>query len=181
LPLLGEVSPCNIYAGVGLLMALVDSVGHVRAAMVGARAHGRSRIGALAQLMPYGALAGGLFLWAAVSPTDVAWRAPFPLLLGAGFQFSLLMGRIILGHLCDEHQGMVAAMWTALLLLPFAIANALSARLLAGDTLLPELWFVWGNAAFGMFAYVHFAMGVTTDITELLGIKCFSLVPKRNA
>ncbi len=67
-----------------------------------------------------------MFAWAAVSPADVAWTTPYLFLLGFGFQFSLLVGRIILGHLCDEHEDMMSGMWAALAPLPFALANALS-------------------------------------------------------
>ena len=48
----------------------------------------------------------------------------YPLLLGAGFQFSFLMGRLILAHLTHEQEGMLSAMFFALLPLPFAVANA---------------------------------------------------------
>ena len=64
--------------------------------------------------------------WAALSPEDVAYAQPYLFLLGCGFQFALLMGRIILGHLCDEHDGMLAAMWQSLAPLPLAVANAAS-------------------------------------------------------
>jgi hypothetical protein len=55
-----------------------------------------------------------------------------------------------------------------------------AARVL-GEPLLPEAWFLWLNCVYGVGVYVHFAMGVTAEITELLGIKCFSLPKKRVA
>jgi hypothetical protein len=64
--------------------------------------------------------------WAVLSPTDISFTHPYVFLLGCGFQFALMMGRIILAHLCDEHAGMRRAMWFALAPLPFAVANAAS-------------------------------------------------------
>ena len=113
-----------------------------------------------------------MIAWAALSPGDVAYTQPYLFLLGCGFQFSLLMGRIILGHLCEEHAGMLRAMAWALAPLPLAVANA------AAGAPVPERWLLLGNCVYGAGAYLDFAMGVTKEITALLGIKCFTLVKK---
>lgn len=67
--------------------------------------------------------------WAYASPSDVAYTQPYLFHLGCGFQFALLMGRIILAHLCEEHAGMRTAMWLSLAPLPLAVANAVSGTL----------------------------------------------------
>ena len=177
-PLLGlEMRRTDMYAAVGCAMALVDTVGHMVAGLTAAKAKGRTRRRAMAQLTPYLGQVACLLAWAAWSPGDVAWKHPFPLLLGFGFQFAYLMARLILAHLCDEHTGLIRYMWLVLLPLPFAVGNAAYARFVAADgqPLVPEVPLVWLNLAYATFMYVRFAMNITHDITAWLGIYCFTL------
>ena len=172
-PVLGSVWPQHIYAGVGVVMFLIDGKHHVESVLASVRARGESRRSALKILTPMLGLTGLMLSWAALSPEQyVVAEQPYLFLLGCGFQFALLMGRIILGHLCEERRGMMAAMWLSLATLPLGVANA------AAGAPLPEIYFLWLNSIYGIAVYVHFAMGVTDEITTLLGIKCFSL-PKR--
>jgi len=156
-------------------MALIDGSHHVTTVMAAVRSRGESRRSALKILTPMAGLTALMAAWAHLSPGGyVATEQPYLLLLGCGFQFALLMGRIILGHLCEERRGMMRAMWLSLATLPLGVANAyLGAPL-------PELYLLLLNVAFAIAVYVDFAMGVTDEITTLLNIKCFSL-PKRVA
>jgi len=113
-----------------------------------------------------------LVAWAAVSPGQVASRHPFPLLLGAGCQFALLMGRLILAHLTGEVEGLAGRMWPCLLPIASGLANAL-----AGAPL-PEPWLVWLNFSCAAALYVRFASSVADELCELLSIRVFSLAPR---
>ena len=171
--MLGSLLPQHVYAGTGLIMALVDASHHIKTVIAAVHARGESRRSALKILTPMIGLTVLMSAWAALSPGQhVMSDHPYLFLLGCGFQFALLMGRIILGHLCEERRGMMAGMWLALLPLVLGAANA------AAGVVWPEVYFILLNTAYGIAVYVHFAMGVTHEITTLLGIKCFSL-PKR--
>ena len=172
-PVLGSVRPQHVYAGVGLGMSFIDASHHVKTVMAAVHARGESRRSALKILTPMIGLSLLMGAWALLSPGQhVVREHAYLFLLGCGFQFALLMGRIILGHLCEERRGMMAAMWIALLPLVLGVANA------AAGVVWPEVYFLLFNTLYGIAVYVHFAMGVTHEITSLLGIKCFSL-PKR--
>jgi hypothetical protein len=172
---LGSVRPQHVYAGVGVGMMVIDGSHHVQTVMAAVRARGESRRSALKILTPMVGLTVLMSAWAVLSPgCYVAKEQQYMFLLGCGFQFALLMGRIILGHLCEERRGMMAAMWLALATLPLGVANA------AAGAPWPEIYFLRLNVVYGIAVYVHFAHGVTDEITTLLGIKCFSL-PKRAA
>jgi hypothetical protein len=169
LPLVGLVRRPDVYAAVGIGMALVDGFNHIKTVLAAVRGRNGSVTHAVSLLGPYSALVrprcrsarvrcstaveyslrlthsracalparaqlGLMVAWAVLSPTDVAYTQPYLFLLGCGFQFSLLMGRLILAHLCDERVGMRAAMYRSLVPLPFAVANAVS------GACMPMLW-----------------------------------------
>jgi hypothetical protein len=172
-----SVRPAHVYAASGIAMALVDTLGHLYAGLSAAKAQGRTRRRAMAQLSPYMGLVACLLAWSAWSPTDVAGTQPYVLLLGFGMQFAYLMARLILAHLCDEHTRLIRAMWRVLIPLPLAVGNAAYARFVAADgqPLVDENALLWFNCVYATFMYVRFAMNVTHDITAWLGIYCFSL------
>ena len=200
LPLLGRLRPAALFALGGATMGVVDSRGHLaavaRALAVTRRGSGASLSTALTHLLPYCVLvraasrasrfafthsfpfpaqAGSLACWTALSPADVAATHIYPLLLGAGFQFSLLMGRLILAHLTHEQGGLLAASLWPLLPFPLAALNA------AAGAPVPEAAVVWLNLALGAGAYFAFASGVASEICELLGIRVFSLHKRKKA
>lgn len=136
-------------------------------------------------------------------------------------------GRVILAHLCDEPKGLktnmcmvkkkqklliqrfltffrrsthLPSLSQSLLYLPFALANALTARLNDGYVffrvflpiifiwvivfclsficrvpLVDEFWVLLGYCIFTMSLYMHFATSVIHEITTALGIYCFRL------
>ncbi|GBG70734.1 hypothetical protein CBR_g8031 [Chara braunii] len=129
---------------------------------------------AILLLLPFTALCSIVSVWAWVSPSDVLGNQPYLLILGTGFSFGFLVGRVILAHLTDEPRGLKTSMCKALLPLPFALANALSAKLLNGSPLFDEFWVLVGFAAYTFGLYLYFAMSVISEITSTLGIKCFS-------
>lgn len=133
---------------------------------------------ALAMLFPFFALLGGVFIWGMLSPSDVLGSQPHLLLVGTGFAFGYLVGRLILAHLCDEPKGLKTGMCMSLLFLPLAIANALSAKLLGGTPLIDERLLLLGFCVFTIILYMHFAIGVIHEITTALGIQCFRIIRK---
>ncbi|EPS67307.1 hypothetical protein M569_07468, partial [Genlisea aurea] len=103
---------------------------------------------ALAMLYPFLLLLGGVLVWDYLSPSDLMGDYPHLVILGIGLAFGFMVGRMILAHLCDEPKGLKTNMCMALLYLPLAIANALTASLNDGVPLVGEFWIT-----FGFFAY----------------------------
>ncbi|RVX06175.1 Choline/ethanolaminephosphotransferase 1 [Vitis vinifera] len=93
---------------------------------------------ALAMLYPFAVLMGGVLAWDYLSPSDIMGNYPHLVIVGTGLAFGFLVGRMILAHLCDEPKGLKTGMCMSLLYLPFAIANALTARLNDGVPLVDE-------------------------------------------
>ncbi|KAK6157734.1 hypothetical protein DH2020_011982 [Rehmannia glutinosa] len=128
---------------------------------------------ALAMLYPFVVLLGGVLVWDYLSPSDLMGNYPHLIILGIGLAFGFLVGRMILAHLCDEPKGLKTNMCMSLFYLPFAIANALTARLNDGVPLVDEFWVVLGFFAYTVALYLHFATSVVHEITTALGIYCF--------
>ncbi|KAL5987516.1 Cholinephosphotransferase 1 [Asimina triloba] len=128
---------------------------------------------ALAMLYPFVVLMGGVLVWSYLSPSDIMRTQPHLVVVGTGFAFGFLVGRMILAHLCDEPKGLKTGMCMSLLYLPLAIANALSARLNDGVPLVDETLVLIGYCVFTVSLYMHFATSVVHEITTALGIYCF--------
>ncbi|XP_057963014.1 choline/ethanolaminephosphotransferase 1 isoform X1 [Malania oleifera] len=133
---------------------------------------------ALAMLCPFVALLGGVLVWDYLSPSDIMGNYPHLVILGSGLAFGFLVGRMILAHLCDEPKGLKTGMCMSLLYLPFAIANALTARLNDGVPLVDDRLVLLGYCVFTGALYLHFATSVINEITTALGIYCFRITRK---
>ncbi|KAK3015407.1 hypothetical protein RJ639_007479, partial [Escallonia herrerae] len=128
---------------------------------------------ALAMLYPFAVLLIGVVVWDYLSPYDLMGNYPHLIVVGTGLAFGFLMGRMILAHLCDEPKGLKTSMCMSLLYLPFAIANALTARLNDGIPLVDERWVLLGYCMYTAALYLHFATSIIHEITTALGIYCF--------
>ncbi|ONH90990.1 hypothetical protein PRUPE_8G087200 [Prunus persica] len=126
-----------------------------------------------------------------LSPADIMGNYPHLVIVGTGlafgylvvgypcfFIFGYLVGSMILAHLCDEPKGLKTGMCMSLLYLPFAIANALTARLNDGVPSVDESLVLLGYCAFTGTLYLHFATSVVHEITTALGIFCFRITRK---
>ncbi|AEE77037.1 aminoalcoholphosphotransferase [Arabidopsis thaliana] len=133
---------------------------------------------ALAMLYPLVTLIAGVLIWDYLSPIDLIRNYPHLVVLGTGLAFGFLVGRMILAHLCDEPKGLKTNMCMSLLYLPFALANALTARLNDGVPLVDEFWVLLGYCIFTLSLYAHFATSVIHEITTALGIYCFRITRK---
>ncbi|XXG72930.1 hypothetical protein AAC387_Pa07g1920 [Persea americana] len=133
---------------------------------------------ALTMLFPFGMLLGGVLVWSFLSPTDIMRTQPHLLIIGTGFAFGFLVGRLILAHLCDEPKGLKTGMCWPLLGLPLAIANALTARLNFGTPLFDEHLILQLYCISTVSIYMHFATSVIHEITTALGIHCFRITRK---
>ncbi|XP_077213014.1 choline/ethanolaminephosphotransferase 1-like [Tasmannia lanceolata] len=142
------------------------------------RARKGSMLMALAMLFPFGVLMGGVLIWSFLSPSDIMRSQPHLLIVGTGFAFGYLVGRMILAHLCDEPKGLKTGMCMSLLFLPLAIANALTARLNYGTPLVDEFFVLFLYCVFTVSLYVYFATSVVHEITAALGIYCFKITRK---
>ncbi|KAF6166342.1 hypothetical protein GIB67_015888 [Kingdonia uniflora] len=132
-----------------------------------------SMVSALAMIYPFVVLLGGILIWDYISPSDLMRDYPHLVILGTGLAFGFLVGRMILAHLCDEPKGLKTGMCMSLLYLPFAIANALTARLNGGVPLVDESLVLLGYCGFTAALYLQFATAVIHEITAALGIYCF--------
>ncbi|KAG6651250.1 hypothetical protein CIPAW_06G097300 [Carya illinoinensis] len=112
---------------------------------------------ALAMLCPFAALLGGVLVWDYLSPFDIMADYPHLVVLGTGLAFGFLV---------------------SLLYLPFAIANALTARLNDGVPLVDESLVLLLYCLFSTALYLHFATSVIHEITAALGIYCFRITRK---
>eukprot|EP00249_Psilotum_nudum_P017622 c26412_g1_i1 orf=200-1369(+) len=139
------------------------------------RARNGSMLLALAMLFPFFVLLGGIAVWGMLSPSNILVMNPHLVLLGTGLAFGFLVGRMILAHLCEEPKGLKTGMCMSLLVLPLAIANALSAKILGGVPLIDEQWLLFGYCVFTTSLYMHFAVSVIHEMTSALGIHCFRI------
>ncbi|XP_064982695.1 choline/ethanolaminephosphotransferase 1 isoform X1 [Musa acuminata AAA Group] len=130
------------------------------------------------QIFPFVVLMTGVLIWSYLSPSDVMCNHPHLLIVGTGFAFGFLVGRMILAHLCDEPKGLKTGMCMSLLFLPLAIANALTARLNDGAPLIDEYIILLVYCLFTVGLYLHFATSVIHEITTALGIYCFRITRK---
>ncbi|XP_020113166.1 choline/ethanolaminephosphotransferase 1-like isoform X2 [Ananas comosus] len=133
---------------------------------------------AIAMLFPFGALLAGVLAWSYLSPSDIMHNYPHLLIIGTGFAFGFLVGRMILAHLCDEPKGLKTGMCMSLFYLPFAIANALTARINDGAPLVDEQLVLLLFCLYTVGLYLHFATSVIHEITTALGIYCFRIIRK---
>ncbi|KAK4763738.1 hypothetical protein SAY87_013176 [Trapa incisa] len=133
---------------------------------------------AMAMLYPFFVLLGGVLAWDYLSPNNLIESYPHLFVTGTGLAFGFLVGRMILAHLCDEPKGLKTNMCMSLLYLPLAIANALTAKLNDGVTLVDEFWVLLGYCLFTAALYLHFAISVIHEITAALGIYCFRIARK---
>uniref|UniRef100_A0A5B7AA66 Putative choline/ethanolaminephosphotransferase 1 n=1 Tax=Davidia involucrata TaxID=16924 RepID=A0A5B7AA66_DAVIN len=133
---------------------------------------------ALAMLYPFAVLLGEVLVWDYLSPNDITGNYPHLVIVGTGLAFGFIVGRMILAHLCDEPKGLKTNMCMSLLYLPFAIANALTARLNDGIPLVDERWVLLGYCVYTVGLYLHFATSVIHEITTALGIYCFRITRK---
>lgn len=137
-----------------------------------------SMLMALAMLFPFVFLMVGVLVWSFLSPSDIMKNHPHLIIIGTGFAFGFLVGRMILAHLCDEPKGLKTGMCMGLLYLPLAIANALTARLMDGVPLVDEYFVLILYCVFTVGLYLHFATCVIHEITNALGICCFRITRK---
>uniref|UniRef100_N1R2U2 Putative CDP-alcohol phosphatidyltransferase class-I family protein 3 n=1 Tax=Aegilops tauschii TaxID=37682 RepID=N1R2U2_AEGTA len=114
-----------------------------------------------------------------LSPSDIMRNQPHLLIIGTGFAFGYLVGRMILAHLCDEPKVSFMEPMPALAYFPFAIANALTAQLDDGNPLFDEQLVLLIYCLFTVALYMHFATSVIHEITNALGIHCFRITRKK--
>ncbi|KAL2233467.1 UNVERIFIED_CONTAM: Choline/ethanolaminephosphotransferase 1 [Sesamum indicum] len=177
IPFINEITMYKAVLLIMVVFAVIPTVSsNVHNVLKVVRARRGSMLLALAMLFPFVVLVGGVTIWAYLSPADIIGNYPHLLVVGTGLAFGFLVGRMILAHLCDEPRGLKTNMCMSLFYLPFAIANALTARLNDGVPLVDEFWVLLGYFAYTVVLYLHFATSVINEITSALGIYCFSVL-----
>ncbi|KAL9666956.1 hypothetical protein QQ045_001300 [Rhodiola kirilowii] len=179
IPFVSEITTFQIVLYLMIAFAVIPTiVFNVQNVYKVVKARKGSMLLALAMLYPFVVLLAGILTWDYLSPSDLMGNYPHLVIGGTGLAFGYLVGRMILAHLCDEPKGLKTGMCMALLYLPFAIANALTARLNDGVPLVDELLVLFGYCAFTLALYMHFATSVIHEITTALGICCFRITRK---
>uniref|UniRef100_A0A0D3EZW8 Aminoalcoholphosphotransferase n=1 Tax=Oryza barthii TaxID=65489 RepID=A0A0D3EZW8_9ORYZ len=175
-PLVPEVPVYGIALFLMIAFAVIPTIGsNIHNVYKVVEARKGSMLLALAMLFPFGLLLAGVLVWSYLSPSDIMRNQPHLLVIGTGFAFGFLVGRMILAHLCDEPKGLKTGMCMSLAYFPFAIANALTARLDDGNPLVDEQLVLLMYCLFTVALYMHFATSVIHEITNALGIHCFSI------
>lgn len=178
-PFLPEIAFYDVVLFLMIAFAVMPTVGsNVGNVHQVVQARKGSMLMALAMLFPFVLLMVGVLVWSFLSPSDIMKNHPHLVIIGTGFAFGYLVGRMILAHLCDEPKGLKTGMCMSLLLLPLAIANALTARLMDGVPLVDEYFVLLMYCIFTVGLYLHFATSVIHDITNALGICCFRITRK---
>ncbi|KAJ3691073.1 hypothetical protein LUZ61_020237 [Rhynchospora tenuis] len=158
-----------------VIPTIASNIGNVQKVVAAKKGN---MLSALAMLLPFSALLAGVGIWAYLSPSDIMKNYPHLLVVGTGFAFGFLVGRMILAHLCDEPKGLKTGMCMSLVFLPFAIANALTAKLNEGVPLVDEPLVLLLYCACTVGLYLHFATSVIHEIKNALGIYCFRITRK---
>eukprot|EP00243_Klebsormidium_subtile_P003053 TRINITY_DN16193_c0_g1_i1.p1 TRINITY_DN16193_c0_g1~~TRINITY_DN16193_c0_g1_i1.p1 ORF type:complete len:395 (+),score=78.98 TRINITY_DN16193_c0_g1_i1:329-1513(+) len=136
---------------------------------------GGSLVEAWLQVIPFLSLLAMLLIWAKLSPSDLVRNHPFLFIIGSGFVFGFLVGRMILAHLADEPKGIKTHMSTAMLFIPLGIANALTAQLFDGQPIIPEYWMLIAYNVWSVGLYFYFVSNVIVEIQQALGISAFKI------
>uniref|UniRef100_A0A0D9WN18 Aminoalcoholphosphotransferase n=1 Tax=Leersia perrieri TaxID=77586 RepID=A0A0D9WN18_9ORYZ len=179
LPFIPDIPLYVIVMILMILFAVIPTIGsNVSNVQKVVDARKGSMVLALAMLLPFIALLAGVAVWSFLSPSDIMRNQPHLLVIGTGFAFGYLVGRMILAHLCDEPRGLKTGMCLSLVFLPFAIANALTAKLNAGIPLVDELLVLFLYCAYTVGLYLHLAVSVVHEIKDALGIYCFRITRK---
>ncbi|KAF9598620.1 hypothetical protein IFM89_028289 [Coptis chinensis] len=179
LPFISDISMYKVVLLVMIVFAVIPTVTfNVYNVYNVVQARKGSMLMALAMLYPFVVLLGGVLVWDYLSPSDLMVNYPHLVVLGTGLAFGFLVGRMILAHLCDEPKGLKTGMCMSLLYLPFAIANALTARLNDRIPLVDESLVLLGYFVFTVGLYLQFATSVIHEITSALGIYCFRITRK---
>ncbi|KAK4479855.1 hypothetical protein RD792_015398 [Penstemon davidsonii] len=172
IPFLNEITMYKAALFLMIIFAVIPTIAfNVNSVQKVVQARKRSMLVALAMVC-------GVIVWDYLSPTDLMGNYPHLVILGTGLSFGFLVGRMILAHLCDEPKGLKTNMCMSLFYLPFAIANALTARLNDGVPLVDEFWVLLGYFVYAVALYLHFATSVIHEITTALGIYCFRITRK---
>ncbi|TVU33634.1 hypothetical protein EJB05_25460 [Eragrostis curvula] len=138
-PFVPEIPVYDIVLCLMIMFAVIPTIGsNIHNVYKVVEARKGSMLLALAMLFPFGLLLAGVLVWSYLSPSDIMRNQPHLLIIGTGFAFGFLVGRMILAHLCDEPKGLKTGMCMSLAYFPFAIANALTARLDDGNPLVDE-------------------------------------------
>ncbi|XP_050375768.1 choline/ethanolaminephosphotransferase 1-like isoform X1 [Argentina anserina] len=179
IPFLSEITMSNAVLLLMIAFAVLPTVTfNVMNVYKVVQARKGSMLVALAMLYPFAVLLGVVLAWDYLSPAGIMKNYPHLVIMGTGLAFGYLVGRMILAHLCDEPKGLKTGMCMSLLYLPFAIANALTARLNDGVPLVDDSLVLLGYCAFTGTLYLHFATSVIHEITTALGIYCFRITRK---
>ncbi|PRQ40501.1 putative transferase for other substituted phosphate groups [Rosa chinensis] len=179
IPFLSEITMANAVLFLMIAFAVIPTVTfNVMNVYKVVQARKGSMLLALAMLYPFAVLLGVVLAWDYLSPAGIMRNYPHLVVMGTGLAFGYLVGRMILAHLCDEPKGLKTGMCMSLLYLPFAIANALTARLNDGVPLVDDSLVLLGYCAFTVTLYLHFATSVIHEITTALGICCFRITRK---
>lgn len=170
-----------LFAAFGLAFNIVSSYGNVRKAMKASR---KSRIRPLLTLLPYVASVVLQALWL-LNPsfrTSTIIHSPLfiPFLCAWGLQFAHQVGKMILSHVTSSPFPVWNSLWiwNAIGVLDAHLPHLLDRPPIIQSTPKRTAVFIYLTLAVSFLAYARFCTLVIKDITEYLGIACFTVRKK---
>ncbi|KAG6887707.1 hypothetical protein C0995_013338 [Termitomyces sp. Mi166 len=170
-----------VFGAFGLAFNIISSYANVRRAM---KASGKPRIQPLILLVPFVIAAGIQILWLAQPSYNrsAIINSPnfVPFLCAWGLQFAHQVGRMILAHVTSTPFPRWDWIWI------WSIIGAFDANLprmigrgpIIQATLKSTTIFIWVTLALSLFFYARFCALVINDITNYMGIACFTVRKK---
>ncbi|KAG5728742.1 hypothetical protein E4T56_gene18606 [Termitomyces sp. T112] len=170
-----------VFGAFGLAFNIISSYANVRRAM---KASGKPTIQPLLLLVPFVIAAGIQISWLAQPSYNrsAIINSPnfVPFLCAWGLQFAHQVGRMILAHVTSTPFPRWDWIWI------WSIIGALDANLpriigrgpVIQETLKSATIFIWVTLALSLFFYTRFCTLVISDITNYLGIACFTVKKK---
>ncbi|KAI6012769.1 hypothetical protein F5J12DRAFT_718080 [Pisolithus orientalis] len=170
-----------VFAGFGLAFNIVSSYRNVRKAM---KASGKSRIRPLLTLFPFVVSVTLQALWLlnpSFSNSAIIHSPLFlPFLCAWGLQFAHQVGKMILSHVTSSPFPVWNPLWiwNAIGVLDAHLPHLLDRFPIIQSTPKRTALFIYLTLAVSFLAYARFCALVIKDITEYLGIACFTVRKK---
>ncbi|KAG5639650.1 hypothetical protein H0H81_008811 [Sphagnurus paluster] len=170
-----------VFGAFGLAFNIINSYANVRRAMKSA---GKPRLQPLALLLPFVVAAGIQIVWLAQprgSFPSIIHSANFvPFLCAWGLQFAHQVGRMILAHVTSAPFPTWDWIWI------WSLLGAIDANLprllhrapIIQSSMRTTTIFVWITLTISFITYARFCILVINDITNYLGIACFTVRKK---
>lgn len=131
---------------------------------------------ALSQLLPFAFILTWAWSWLLFSPSQIFSTNARVVLYGAGFLWANLVSKLMVAHVTQLYYRALRFVLvpSAIVLIACVLLPALG---VVSEPLLPELPALYVHLAIAFYGWAHFALSIIRQLTEILGIKVFSIKP----